>query len=109
MRNTKETGPGIVLAYHEVMPQSTYAYCVTCESFAQHLSLLSTISGDARSPLGAQVTFDDGEQSQYRYALPLLAKHGISATYFANPGLVGTEAKFLSWEQLKEMQAAGHS
>src|SRR5262249_13849364 len=26
-----------------------------------------------------------------------------------NPGLVGMEAKFLSWEQLRELQAAGHS
>ena len=29
-----------VLAYHEVMPESDYAYCVTSSAFAQHLALL---------------------------------------------------------------------
>jgi len=38
-----------------------------------------------------------------------LRERGIAATYFVNPGLAGTEPKFLTWEQLKELQAAGHS
>jgi peptidoglycan/xylan/chitin deacetylase (PgdA/CDA1 family) len=109
MRKTEEPKLAMVLAYHEVMPQSNYAYCVTCENFAEQLSLLNSLSQDAGSPLGARITFDDGEQSQYRNALPLLAKQGISAMYFVNPGLVGTEGKFLSWEQLRELQTAGHS
>jgi hypothetical protein len=109
MHKIQETRPGMVLAYHEVMPQSNYAYCVTCESFAQHLRLLSSFLHDDGSTLSARVTFDDGEQSQYRNALPLLAERGISATYFVNPGLVGTEPKFLTWTQLGELQAAGQS
>ncbi|HZS28389.1 MAG TPA: polysaccharide deacetylase family protein [Candidatus Angelobacter sp.] len=97
---------GMVLAYHEVLPESSYAYCVPCDHFAEHLSLL----GQSVSPADhTRVTFDDGEQSQSRNAVPLLRRHGISATYFVNPGLAGTEPKFLSWEQLKELQAAGHS
>ncbi|HET9283376.1 MAG TPA: polysaccharide deacetylase family protein [Candidatus Angelobacter sp.] len=97
---------GMVLAYHEVLPESNYAYCVPCDHFAEHMSLLAQ-SGD--SVPRAQITFDDGEQSQSRNARPLLHRHKISATYFVNPGLAGTEPKFLSWEQLRELQVAGHS
>ncbi|MGC2697708.1 MAG: polysaccharide deacetylase family protein [Candidatus Angelobacter sp.] len=97
----------MVLAYHEVMPESNYAYCVTCDSFAGHLKLVSSLAqqNDSR----AKITFDDGEELQYRYAMPLIAEQGIAATFFVNPGLVGTEAKFLSWERLRELQSAGHS
>ena len=100
--------PGMVLAYHEVMPESNYAYCVTCASFAGHLALVSSLVGH-KGTAAATITFDDGEDSQYRNALPLLAQQGIKATFFVNPGLVGTEAKFLDWKKLQELQGAGHS
>jgi peptidoglycan/xylan/chitin deacetylase (PgdA/CDA1 family) len=101
-----EAAQTMVLAYHEIMPQSNYAYCVTSDSFAQHLALLKQLG---REGVCARVTFDDGEQSQQRNAVPSLRANGISATYFVNPALVGTEAKFLSWAQLRELQASGHS
>jgi peptidoglycan/xylan/chitin deacetylase (PgdA/CDA1 family) len=39
----------------------------------------------------------------------LLAEYGFKATYFVTPGLIGTAAKFLGWEDLRALQAAGHS
>src|SRR5712671_5216633 len=98
---------GAVFAYHEVMPESNYAYCVTSSAFAEHLRLIDSLRKSS-SP-GAQVTFDDGEQSQYHNALPWLAEYGIKATYFVTPGLIGTAAKFLGWDELRALQAAGHS
>lgn len=98
-----------VLAYHEVMPESDYAYCVTSASFAQHLALFDSVSKHTVPKLPIQITFDDGERSQYLNAAPLLAEHGISATYFVTPGLIGTAAKFLGWDELKALQNAGHS
>lgn len=96
-----------VLAYHEVMPRSNYAYCVTSGAFAGHLRLFDSLKkGTSQS---VQITFDDGEQSQYHNALSLLAEHRVLATYFVTPGLIGTAAKFLGWEQLKALQTAGHS
>lgn len=92
-----------VLAYHEVMPESNYAYCVTSSSFADHLSLFDSLEKPVH------VTFDDGEHSQLYNAMPLLAEHKISATYFVTPGLIGTAAKFLGWDELKSLQNAGHS
>ncbi|HZE80788.1 MAG TPA: polysaccharide deacetylase family protein [Candidatus Polarisedimenticolia bacterium] len=97
---------GAVLAYHEVMPESNYAYCVTASAFAEHLRLFDSLRKS--NSQGAQVTFDDGEQSQYHKALPLLAEYGIKATYFVTPGLIGTAAKFLGWDELRALQAAGH-
>ena len=101
----KFNAPGqAVLAYHEVMPESNYSYCVTEGDFAGHLDLVRSCGAAA-----AKITFDDGEQSQMRYAGPLLAKHGLQATYFITPGLIGTAEKFLDWSQLRELQIAGHS
>ena len=96
----------MVLAYHEVMSESTYAYCVSCKTFREHLSMLRSEAEE--TGCCAHITFDDGEQSQLQNALPLLAEQGITATYFVNPGLIGRERKFLSWEQLRQLQAAGH-
>jgi len=98
-----------VLAYHEVMPESNYAYCVTSGSFAQHLALFDSVAKSSDPKLPVQITFDDGERSQYVNAAPLLAEHGISATYFVTPGLIGTASKFLGWDELKALQNAGHS
>ena len=104
MSATETAATGMVLAYHEVMPESSYAYCVTCDSFAGHLGMLGSLD-----KFSAQITFDYGEQSQFLNALPRLQERGISATCFVNPGLVGTEPKFLRWHQLRAVQAAGHS
>ena len=98
-----------VLAYHEVMPESDYAYCVTSGSFAQHLALFDSVAKHAGPRLSIRITFDDGERSQYLNAAPLLAEHGVSATYFVTPGLIGAAAKFMGWDELKALQNAGHS
>ncbi|HEY2169306.1 MAG TPA: polysaccharide deacetylase family protein [Candidatus Angelobacter sp.] len=97
----------MVLAYHEVMPDSNYAYCVTSAAFAEQLRLLDSLKKN--KSCDAQITFDDGEKSQFHNALPLLADYGMKATYFVTPGLIGTAAKFLGWDDLSALQAAGHS
>jgi peptidoglycan/xylan/chitin deacetylase (PgdA/CDA1 family) len=103
----RSASSSMVLAYHEVMPESNYAYCVTSEAFAEQLRLLDSLK--KTKSLDAKITFDDGEQSQFHNALPLLAQHEFKATYFVTPGLIGTAAKFLGWDELKSLQAAGHS
>ena len=98
-----------VLAYHEVMPESNYAYCVTSGAFADHLRLFDSLAKNDVPRSSVRITFDDGEQSQYRNAMPLLAEHGFSARYFVTPGLIGTAAKFLGWDELRVLHNAGHS
>ncbi len=97
-----------VLAYHEIMPESNYAYCVTSGAFAEHLRLFDSLAQRSQKS-SVEITFDDGEQSQLHKALPLLAEHAVSARYFVTPGLIGTAAKFLGWDELKTLQNAGHS
>lgn len=53
------------------------------------------------------LTFDDGWASQYENARPILERHGMRGTFFVNSGLVGSEGR-VTWEQLREMAAAGH-
>ena len=100
---------GAVVAYHEIMPESNYAYCVTSSAFAEHLRLFDSLTKNSELPSPVQITFDDGEHSQLHNALPMLAKHGISARYFVTPGLIGTATKFLGWDELKILRDAGHS
>jgi len=103
----RSANSSMVLAYHEVMTESNYAYCVMAASFAEQLRLLDSLK--KTKSVNAQITFDDGEQSQFHNALPLLAECGFKATYFVTPGLIGTAAKFLGWDDLRALQAAGHS
>jgi len=98
--------PTAILAYHEVMPESNYSYCVSLRQFKDQLGILGHGS---EAEFGAHVTFDDGELSQMEMAGPLLLEYGIKATYFVTPGLIGTARKFLGWEQLRQLQAAGHT
>jgi len=50
------------------------------------------------------ITFDDGNQSDYRHALPVLVEHGFRATFFVCGERIGAE---VPETQLKEMLSAG--
>jgi peptidoglycan/xylan/chitin deacetylase (PgdA/CDA1 family) len=52
------------------------------------------------------LTFDDGYESYYRYAYPLLKKHGFAATVFLYTDFVGA-GDALTWAQMQEMAATG--
>jgi peptidoglycan/xylan/chitin deacetylase (PgdA/CDA1 family) len=57
-------------------------------------------------PKSVVVTFDDGYESVYRYAFPVLRKLGLPATMFVYTDFVGA-GDAVSWPQLVEMQASG--
>jgi peptidoglycan/xylan/chitin deacetylase (PgdA/CDA1 family) len=52
------------------------------------------------------VTFDDGDLGQAERAFPELAARGMSATFFVTTGWIGRPG-YASWDQLREMRAAG--
>ncbi|PCI71142.1 MAG: hypothetical protein COB38_06510 [Gammaproteobacteria bacterium] len=54
------------------------------------------------------ITFDDGHLSNYLVAFPRLLEKKLSAEFYINTNMVGTEY-FMSWAQLKEMYDAGMS
>ncbi len=53
------------------------------------------------------VTFDDGYETTYEDALPILQKHGIRTTQYVLSG-VESNPIYLSWDQIKAIQQAGH-
>jgi hypothetical protein len=64
------------------------------------------------------LTFDDGFQSVYREALPVLERYGLSATVFLTVGIDGAQQsggrlptfegrQMLSWAEIREMQQSG--
>jgi peptidoglycan/xylan/chitin deacetylase (PgdA/CDA1 family) len=53
-------------------------------------------------------TFDDGNESDYLLAFPILQKYGIAGTSFINPYNPDHNVKTkLSWAEIKQMYAAG--
>lgn len=76
-------------------------------------SYLKFVAGEAEIPPNAVVlTFDDGYESFYEYAFPILQKYGFTATHFIIGQLVGKSVHntaYLTWEQMKEMKQAGMS
>jgi peptidoglycan/xylan/chitin deacetylase (PgdA/CDA1 family) len=98
------------LAYHAVLPhESHYLYQVSVSQFSEHLAALS--SSAARVSAGARIasiSFDDGYRSDFEHAFPLLQTCGFRATFFVLPGMIGTSADCISWQQAKLMISAGH-
>jgi peptidoglycan/xylan/chitin deacetylase (PgdA/CDA1 family) len=118
-----------VLAYHGLtrQPRESIAaaerhYWLHSEQFRSHLdhirrggyrlALLNDFwKGDrtTSSPETAVVvTFDDGLASDYEVAYPLLAAAGAQAEFFLNTSTIGQQ-RYLSWQQIREMQKAGLS
>ena len=52
------------------------------------------------------ITFDDGMESDFLVAFPVLKRYGFQATFFVNPGTVG-QAGYLPAASLKKMSEAG--
>jgi peptidoglycan/xylan/chitin deacetylase (PgdA/CDA1 family) len=53
------------------------------------------------------ITFDDGYLDNYTNAYPLMKKYGFTATIFIVTSLVGHDERFMSWDQVREMQKDG--
>ena len=71
-------------------------------------TLVDALEGRATLPNRAVViTFDDGWANQYRHAFPILRRFGMTATFFVFTTPIGKDSKVMTWQQLRELQAAG--
>lgn len=119
-----------ILIYHSVVPDypgetdEQKAFAVTPDQFESQLRYLhehgftpvsmdavSTYLHDGTSYAIAKpvaITFDDGWHNQYEYAFPLLKKYGDIATFYiySNP-IDHQHPNFMSWDQIKNLRAAG--
>ena len=118
-----------VVMYHQLTdnPSKSGKYVLTVESFEKDLQFLkskgyqsvtvkqlidfSQGNGDIPSK-SILITFDDGQETLYEYAMPLLEKYGFTAVGFIVGALADyyTEINdhnlnysYLNWSQIREM------
>lgn len=111
----------VILQYHHISNDTPAATSTSPELFAEHIQfladndfvvlplpeLIKQLKNDNPAEhYSAAITFDDGYDSVYRTAFPLLKKRGYPFAIFVNSSLVGTPG-YATWNELKEMQAAG--
>ncbi len=109
-----------ILCYHRV-GNGANRMTVSTAAFAQQLEWLEAngyrvlrlkdvaafLEGKQALPMRSVVlTFDDGYESYYRHAYPLLKKHRFPATVFLYTDFVGA-GDALTWAQMQEMTASG--
>lgn len=120
-QNPVNLQPVPVLNYHKV-DTLYHALSISPQEFEEQMQFLSengyhSISPDqllaylkAGKPLPEKpilITFDDGYLDNYENAYPILKKYGFTATIFIVTNLVGHDERFMSWNQVREMQQAG--
>jgi peptidoglycan/xylan/chitin deacetylase (PgdA/CDA1 family) len=114
--------PGLpVLLYHGIGtgdPKAPDKYCLPLANFRAQLEWLRSQHFCALPPQAVAdplacgravvISFDDGLESDYRVAFPLLAENGFVATFFINTAEAGKSGR-LGWPEMREMQQAGMS
>jgi peptidoglycan/xylan/chitin deacetylase (PgdA/CDA1 family) len=65
------------------------------------------INGTAIPNKSVVLTFDDGWKNQYEYAYPILKKFKFTGTFFIITGIVGKGGGYMTWDQIKDLQANG--
>lgn len=117
----------VVLMYHHLDPKESSSSTISPEKFELHLAMLKQegfnvislqqlgdfLAGNGEVPPKAvAITFDDGYQSNYQYAYPLLKEYEFPATVFVIVSRIGRsegEIPKLSWNQIEEMHHGGIS
>ncbi|MEU6552414.1 polysaccharide deacetylase family protein [Streptomyces sp. NPDC046915] len=124
--------PVPILMYHSVATapnDATRDLSVAPEAFAAQMAMAGDLgltpvgtaelaaSWRSGRPLPARpvlITFDDGYEGVHRHALPVLAKHGFTATLFVSTGWIrgaydtgGGLDTMLDWDQVRELADAG--
>lgn len=113
----------VVLQYHHISENSPAATSTSPKLFRQHVEHIDEAgysvlpledlvaklkAGEALPEKAVAITFDDGYDSIYTEAFPILKKKGWPFTVFVNtkPLQQGIR-QFVSWDQLREMADAG--
>lgn len=121
-----------ILCYHRVSDQLRDHVTVGVQQFDEQMAFLKAnyhvhplrdlLDGapltSGKTPVA--VTFDDGYLDNYENAFPILAKHGLSATFFISTDHIAEQKPFahdldklghglpnMSWDQIREMLRDG--
>lgn len=111
-----------VLNYHQINNEDHNALTLSGKEFEAQINYLyqegyNGISpdqladylqyGKALPPKPVLITLDDGYADNYRVAYPILQKYQFTATIFLITDFVGNYGKYLTWDQIKEMNDQG--
>lgn len=116
----------VVFMYHglyrgerelDAIDASERPYAISLEKFEQQLDSLARAGIPVLDPNslttgavlrgGVVLTFDDGHESNFRHALPILADRGIRGAFFVTSDFIGKRPGFCSWMQIREMADRG--
>ncbi|MBD3386322.1 polysaccharide deacetylase family protein [candidate division KSB1 bacterium] len=118
----------IILLYHEVTHEVERlkpvhhidpAYSLHIDRFKEQMKALSDLQNLEVAPLESfftddgynheiAITFDDGLKGNYDHAANVLSVFKFNATFFVTVNDIGTP-DYMTWKQLKELDAGGHS
>lgn len=123
-----DAGWAIVLMYHHIdpNPDPLSQNTITPEQFEEHMEYLAAcdlspisisqlccaLDGECDIPPGSvAITFDDGYESFYKYAYPVLKKLKLPATVFVITSSVGIvppegEIPHFGWDEMLEMYSS---
>jgi len=97
------------LLYHELRPlPHPYSYTVGTRLFERHADAVEQASKEQDQSASAEFTFDDGNASDFEYALPILSSRALRGRFFITVGWIGNKQGFMGWQQLKRLCDAGH-
>jgi peptidoglycan/xylan/chitin deacetylase (PgdA/CDA1 family) len=129
-RKTSSSIPGLL--FHSILPKpalgaemSLYPldrfekFCIALKQHGYHgvtLGKARNASPTASANKPVLITFDDGLQSVYLHAHPVLERHGLKATVFCVGGLYGEKSSWdvfagkrhLTREQIRNLATYGH-
>jgi hypothetical protein len=86
-------------------PEDFRCFALAAATSSRRAVTAGRVPGEVES-LFYSFTFDDGHASDYTHAFPVLSELGMRATFFVVPTLVDTPG-YVTWQQLREMVAAG--
>lgn len=115
-----------VLMYHHIDPDPKEPGVLYLRAFENQMELLKNngfnvitmdeyvrymTEGAAVPDNAILITFDDGYESFYTYAYPVLRKYGYTATNFVIVSAIDQQSgiRKLTWDQMREMKQAGMS
>lgn len=118
-----EQHSAVISVYHHVANTTAYSTSIAPKDFEAHLRLLAeggftvtplpelldaVLKSEAIAPKSVAITFDDGYESIYSTAFPLLRRYGFPFTVFVSTEPIDSQLRgYLTWPQLRELVAAG--
>jgi peptidoglycan/xylan/chitin deacetylase (PgdA/CDA1 family) len=101
--------PCLNLLYHELRPvPCQYSYVIETRLFESHADLIARVQGNPGQTVSGYFTFDDGNASDFEYALPVLVSRMLRARFFITVGKIGKTRGHMGWPQVRSLSDAGH-